>query len=356
MKKLIVLSFIFISWELSAQVVITQSNFPTVGTMIYRNLDTTQVEFDPGTAGPGNVWNYGGLNSDSVLTFNFIDPNSTPYSADYPGSTLAVEMATDLYAFLSVSNAAAEELGFAGDAGSFGLNGVTIKFKYNLPLTMMPFPAQFGTSFVDSAWGEIRIPGSALGQPSIDSIALKRYVKRTANFDATGSLTINSENWQSALRKRIFEESLDSVFLKIFGNWADGSFMVPPTSSTDLIYEWYVNGQNFPVLVATMNEIGDSALSRQFYAPGTFKSKSVHSVFTVYPNPASNVLYFTGNVANVQSVLVYNTLGQKQEAQFVIKNNQIEVFLNGLSNGIYIYQIVGKDSKIISKGRFVVEK
>ncbi len=356
MKKLIVLSLISLSWKLSAQVVITQSNFPTAGTTVSRNLDTLKVEFDPGTPGPGNTWNYGGLNSDTILTYNFLDASATPYVADYPGSTLALEMATDLYAYFSVTNTAAEELGFGGDAGAFGFSGTTIKFKYNQPLTFMPFPAQLGTSFVDSASGEVRLPGSAIGLPSIDSVALKRYIKRTGNFDASGSLTVNTENWQNALRYKRLDESKDTVFLKIFGTWTEGSAFVPPTTNTDLTYEWYVNGHSFPVLIATMNAIGDSALSREFYKPGTAKSKSSNLVFSVYPNPASNVIYFNGNTTNVQSVVIYNMIGQKQEVQAIVKNNQVEISLNGLSNGIYSYQIVGKDSKVISTGKFVIQK
>ncbi len=357
MKRFIILTLVMLGWELSAQVVITQSTFPSAGATFNRNVDTTAKEFDPGMAGSTNVWNYGGLNSDSIQTFNFTNPSSTPYASDYPQSNLSLQIAPDLYQYFKVDNAAAEELGLAGDGGNMGFGGVIFKFKFNQPLTFMPFPGQFGTNFVDSAYGEIKLAGSDIGQPSIDSVALKRNVVRTGTFDASGSLTVNTENWQNALRYKIIEESTDSVFIKIFGTWTDGSgFGVPPTSNTDLTYHWFVSGQSFPVLTANMNAIGDSAMSIQFYASATSKSKNSQSVFSVYPNPASDFINFSGDLTNVHNVIIYNTLGQKQEAQTVIKNNQVEVSLNGFANGIYIYQIVGKDSKIISTGKFVVEK
>lgn len=357
MKKIIALFLVMLSGKLSAQVVITQSTFPTAGTTVSRGVDTTAREFDPGVAGTTNVWNYGGLNSDSTITYNFINPATTPYVSDYPQSNLSLEIAPDLYQYFKVDNAAAEELGFAGDGGSFGFSGVIFKFKFNQPLTLMPFPAQYGTNFVDSAYGEIRLAGSDVGQPAIDSVMLKRKVVRTGTFDASGSLTVNTENWQNALRYKKIEVSTDSAFVKILGTWTDASgFGVPPTTNTDLVYQWFVSGQNFPVLIANMNEIGDSAMSIQFYVPVTSKSKNSQTAFSVYPNPASDFIIFNGDFSNNSNILIYNTLGQKQEIQSVVNNHQAEISLKGLANGIYIYQITNKDNQVISTGKFVVEK
>lgn len=356
MKKIIILSFVMLGWELSAQVVLTQSNFPTAGTTVHRNIDTLKVEFDPGTAGNGNVWNYGGLNADSIAIYNFVNPSSTPYASDFPGANLAITVGNDLYGYLNISNSIAEELGFAGDGASLGAPGVTFTAKYNQPLTIMPFPAQFGTTFTDSSRVVITLPGSAIGAP-VDSVRVKRAINRNGSFDASGSLAVNAENWQNALRFNKNEVTTDSFFVYILGQWQDASGLgAPPSTSNSITYEWYVNGQNYPVFVAEMNAIGDSALSREFYVSGTSKSKASSTIFSVYPNPASDFLHFTGDLTGVQNIVIYNTLGQKQNTSFIIKNQQAEVALNGLSNGIYIYQIIGKDSKIISSGKFVVEK
>jgi hypothetical protein len=356
MKKISLLVLVLLGFKLSAQVVITQSNFPTAGTTITRNVDKTKVEFNPGVPGPGNVWNYGGLNADTTVTYNFVSPASTPYAAQYPTATLALESAQGLYAYLKVDNAAAEELGFAGDAAALGLPGVNIKFKYNSPLTFIPFPAQLNTSFVDSAKGEITLPGSAVGAP-FDSVKVKRKVVRTGNFDASGSLTVNTQSWQDALRYKRLEQSVDSFFVLFMGNWQDASGLgVPPTSNTDLFYEWYVNGQNYPVLTATMNSIGDSAVTRKFYAPTTSKSSPQTTITNLYPNPASDVLYFTGDFANAQTIVIYNALGQKQDISSLVQPNQITTYVNNLSNGIYSYQILDKNSKVISTGKFVIQR
>jgi len=358
MKKISLLVLVLLGFKLSAQVVITQSNFPTAGTTITRNVDTTKVEFVPGVPGPGNVWNYGGLNADTTVTYNFVSPASTPYAAQYPTATLAIEFAQDLYGYLKVDNAAAEELGFAGDAATLGMPGVNFEFKYNDPLTFIPFPAQLNTSFVDSAMGEIKLPGSAVGAPPlVDSVKVKRKVVRTGNFDASGSLTVNTQSWQDALRYKRLEQSVDSFFVLIGGSWQDASvYGFPPTSETDLSYEWYVNGQNYPVLIATMNEIGDSAVTREFYAPTSSKSSPQTTITNLYPNPASDVLYFTGGFANAQTIVIYNALGQKQDISSLVQPNQITTYVNNLSNGIYSYQILDKNSKVISTGKFVIQR
>lgn len=357
MKRLILLSFVMWSVELSAQVVITQSQFPTAGTTIYRNVHNTPMEFDPGVPGPGNVWNYGGLNADTIITYSFIDPSTTPYTADFSNANLAIEVTQGFYAYFNVTNTIAEELGFAGDATALG---APISFdmmgKYNPPLTFMLFPSQLGTSFIDSSIILITLPGSVIQAP-FDSVRVKRKTIRNSDFNAAGSLTVNSENWQNALRLHKTEVQIDSFFVKVGQMWMDASSIgFPPSTETQVNYEWYVNGQNFPVLVAYMNAIGDSATSLEFYATGTSKSKANQSVFSVYPNPASDFINISGNVSNVQEVVIYNTLGQKQNISYVIKNQQVEVALNELANGIYIYQVIGKNNKILSTGKFVVEK
>lgn len=357
MKRLILLSFVMWSVELSAQVVITQSQFPTIGTTIYRNVHNTPMEFDPGVPGPGNVWNYGGLNSDTVIIYNFVDPSTTPYASNFSNANLALEVDASLYVYLNVSNSIAEEIGFGGDATALGSPmSFNIVAKHNQPLTIMPFPSQLGTSFIDSSIIQTTLPGSVIQVP-FDSVRIKRRIIRNGNFNAAGSLTVNSESWQSALRFHKVETQQDSFFIysSTFG-WQDASALVPPSTNTDVTYEWYVNGQNFPVLVAYMNTIGDSATSLEFYATGTSKSKANQSIFSVYPNPASDFINISGNVSNVQEVVIYNTLGQKQNISYVIKNQQVEVALNELANGIYVYQVIGKNNKILSTGKFVVEK
>lgn len=359
MKKLGFVLLLVTSLCAHAQVTITQSNFPTAGTSVSRAQDTLKVEFDPGTPGTGNTWNYGGMVAHRIVNFDFVAPSGTPYASDYPTSNLAIDQ-QGLFIYWNVNNSMAEELGFAGDGNIFGFPGVTFTFKWNSPLINIPFPATYNTIYSDSAVGQIVLPGSAVNQPMIDSVKLVRHIIRNGQFDATGSLTVNSENFPNALRHKRTDNTLDSVFIKAQitqGQWVDASsFGAPPQQGTEITYDWFVNGHNFPVLTANMNAIGDSAITRTFYQPTTNKQNDLLHNVQVYPNPASYSLYIAGEMQNVHTVIFTNTLGQSFSLPFQQSANKLHIQTETLPNGIYSFQLFNKEQQVIHQGKIAIQK
>jgi hypothetical protein len=67
------------------------------------------------------------------------------------------------------------------------------------------------------------------------------------------------------------------------------------------------------------------------YAIG-IKENGANSLFGVYPNPALNDLFITGQAAKIYDVIIYNELGMKV-MEFSHIGNRIDV--SNLSEGLY---------------------
>jgi hypothetical protein len=67
--------------------------------------------------------------------------------------------------------------------------------------------------------------------------------------------------------------------------------------------------------------------------------------FRAYPNPTSNILYLSGNIA-IQSVSVYNSLGKLCLKQEVKEANSATLNLQGLSNGLYIIRAYSINNQV----------
>lgn len=63
----------------------------------------------------------------------------------------------------------------------------------------------------------------------------------------------------------------------------------------------------------------------------------IASAIKVYPNPAKNVIYIKGDIANI---VMYNSFGQKVKASL----NKEQIDVTSLDNGIYFLTVIGSDN------------
>ncbi len=84
---------------------------------------------------------------------------------------------------------------------------------------------------------------------------------------------------------------------------------------------------------------------------GSYRTQSIKRTFTVYPNPASDVLFVNSGDGEIDKVVVYNSTGQ-----ILMENNFAEhkIHLNNLTNGVYYLKI--SSSSMVEVHRFVVKK
>ena len=76
--------------------------------------------------------------------------------------------------------------------------------------------------------------------------------------------------------------------------------------------------------------------------------------FTIYPNPANEILYLKGNNKLSASFLLYDITGRKI-MEHAINSGYAEISLSGLSGGLYLYRINTKDG-ISVNGKLIIAK
>gem|GEM_PF-5984221 len=76
----------------------------------------------------------------------------------------------------------------------------------------------------------------------------------------------------------------------------------------------------------------------------------------LFPNPNHGQFTIESSVVSGQSLVeVYNMLGERVFMQYSLPDTQCHVNLSNQPAGIYLYRIIGADSKSIATGKFVIE-
>lgn len=72
--------------------------------------------------------------------------------------------------------------------------------------------------------------------------------------------------------------------------------------------------------------------------------------FTLYPNPASDIIYLSGDIDNLDRIEVFSISGQLVKT---LSSNMASINLSGLQDGVYLFKMYhtfnGESSKIIIK-------
>lgn len=70
--------------------------------------------------------------------------------------------------------------------------------------------------------------------------------------------------------------------------------------------------------------------------------------FSVYPNPASDVLYISSTVSEPYTVTIFDSVGKQLFTQHV-QNRQATVDVSSLSSGLFFVEIRTKTAKTVQK-------
>lgn len=184
----------------------------------------------------------------------------------------------------------------------------------------------------------------------------KIYNPPEITVDVTGNLYI-AEYFNSRVRK----VSFCAVPLNMN---IGGAFTVCPSDSTTLIasgasnYTWSVNAGAAltasvsvkPAVSSTYSVIGESgqcaaadSVTVNIISCSAGIAGQVGINFTMYPNPATNVVTVqTGFIPDTQ-VEIYNSLGEKVFSD-IIKNKETTININSLSEGMYLVRFLKNNS------------
>lgn len=354
MKKIFTLILSVLAIHSLAQITITQTDLPIVGTYYINATDSNYVAPIP-AGGAAQSWNYSSLLNNVQDTIGFMSSVGTPYASTFPQANLAgFDANTNAWIYF-ISNSTGFYVNGAYSSAFFG----GILLNYNPPQLIVPAPFTYNDTRLSNYRFEYADTTSLIsGSP--DSV--KYIINGTINMlgDGYGLLTLPNANHPNTLRIKSTTVQSDTIQVKIpFVGWT--TFSSTQTQTTN--YRWVKNGtaSNALLLEISADSAGQTSETSSYLLNSGVVAVSNEvkneSKTTAYPTPAKDFITFNfNNRLNSDAVLViYNAQGQKVKQ---INVGNLDIFtarVNLFVNGVYFYNVVSTNG-IEDKGRFVVNK
>ena len=312
---LITAGFIILNFAAFSQPVLTVSNsvFNFGETSTSYLADTTGVQ--QGASGAGQTWNFSNLSiGTSSTTTNYVDPSGTPYSSNFPASTLAALSGND-YTYYQLSG---------NDYLLIGLANSSLIMVYSDPTKFLNFPFSYNSNITDNCASTY----------TISSITYNMTGTTTTTADGYGNLVLPSGTY-------------NTLRIKFVQNATSTSTSVTMTTNT-ISYFWYDGVHKNALLNITYTEntvMGTTTKNKvvsvlaDVAALNDFNTDDVN--LNIFPNPAkdaANIIYSLDEKSDV-SFSVYNSTGQNvlsfPERKLQAGNYTESINVNGLPKGIY---------------------
>lgn len=326
-----------------SQFTIVSADMPSVGNIIVRQSDTLSVFF-PGAAGSGVLWDFTAAIAHEPETTFVVAPSTTPFASDYPTSNLAFTRDNNNFMFLTNSSS---DLTVQGLGGNYITGNDVLAF--NPELTMYEFPLAYNDNMSDNYAVELETDGSSFG---VYKIKFKRSGTVEDTVDGYGTLKTPYGTYE-ALRVKRHEVAIDSVFIKYVSDLEPWSLFYD-SNAPMITYSWLTKEEKLPTVEMTMNATGDTAATFVFSTSiGTFSiEEENYTQAIVAPNPANDLtsiyLPYSITVEKTQFRLT-DIHGKVVQSRFVMSGNRIDVHLDALPSGVYIYYIEGGPLPITGK-------
>lgn len=374
MKKLLPLLFIGAVGSANAQVVIDEADFAEAGETITFGKDNAidaSLNFSLGASGGGQAYDFSMLATDELSDVGFYAPGDVQSGSDFPTADLAVDQIGGIYAFAEVGNGEVNIIGLGGDfAEQLGSPvPIVVSLPAINPWKLFEFPASVNSSvLVDTAefmgefYSDGLIPPDVSNFWDPDSVRLKRTIYYSAEIDGDGTLTDPLGGTHSVIRMQVEETSIDTIW-----GWtqADGwelptgiaAVVVGPQMET-VVRTRYI-GKEVGYYVADIITNNGEPESGSFISNQSQCCTGIEEVVAagqtvLYPNPTSNTVRVrTGG--DIYQLNIMDMSGKLlQTERLTIDGQTIE--LNGLANGLYVYQMLDEAGKMAHTGRLSVIK
>lgn len=319
MKKIYaILSLFFIGYQSNAQLTLTQAaNEPVIGDVWNLQLydSTTSV---PKTTGTGVIWNFNSLTINTFTSITtFTNVASAPSATAYPLANIAGVRSSTKADFYKTS---ANKLEFAG----FVDNSQVV---FNPPVAWYNWPISYGST-----------TSGTLAATETNGTNTANWAG-IANFQATGTGTVVLPGGATFNNCLQFRRVVD---VNITGSYTSQYHIVQ--------YEYFSAARKLPILkVEYFAATTGTNVSKDF---NLLVDKSALSVginelsvsaneMSVYPVPASNMLYFNlPNNQDAEQVYLMDINGKTVYSS--TNNNAIDV--TSFAKGIYVLKVISKES------------
>lgn len=369
-KNILLFILILLTYDLIAQITVTNSTFPESGDTlrIARDMDP-----DINLQNPGEdiTWNFTSLDG-PVFESIIEDASQGSAFADFSNATILTGEIGIAETYFQATSSEYTSLGFSGqDPLGFGLDVI---FKNTPPLIERMSPLNFeddynsnSSTFVPFAWDELpaTITDSLALPISPDSIAIGVETSRTEIVDAWGKVFL-PVGYFDVLRVRRWDVTETKVEAYLpFIQWTDVTDIIGGGlgGDTTLTYRYYNDVSKEPIAVITVDPITEEPTSAQFKSvdpsTGIIKLHKKQPSIYAYPNPAIDKVRF--DVVNVPSgkydLNIYNILGIKvwsQQYEFGNTSDTVQLNVSDFNKGTYLYSLVNDRGKTIMTKRLVV--
>jgi hypothetical protein len=334
MKK-IYLSFlsIFCAGVINAQLTQT-NNAPAVGDN-FMTVGVNSVGIVPGASGTGVTWNFSSVTTTTATNnYTVVTPASTGSASTYPSASAAVQWGTNNNFYSST----AASLSFWG--GNMSLAGTSALMTFTSPAVYAKYPMSFGTTTTSVVGGTANI----LGQPGSFTGSV------TSTIDGMGTLQLPTTTINNAMRVMI-----SSMYTFTF-TFTNGT-------ANQLRYDWYNPASSKSALFSISNTTLTTPLGtttetvvtiNSMYVLGVKEQSAVSQEFSVYPNPAKEMITmeFTNNNGEQMSYEIVNALGQP-----VLRSNlgnqtglsKASINISHLESGIYFVKLNNGSNHSVKK-------
>ncbi len=317
-----------------AQPTINLGSVPGFGSTI-TSRDVNGTGINPGPAGANQTWNFTAYpDTGAPVTLTYVNPTTTPFSADFLNSNYAFQSETidgaTNYGYYNLNVSTFELLG----NGTVNSDNTTQVISLSNPQTALSFPTTLNSTNSDTYKVEF-----ANELFSIASTGTSTYLA-----DAYGTLTTSSGTYSNVLRLKRRNATLDTIsspFGTFYGTSSSTAYEYMRVATGATLVAWTISYDT------SQTDLGGETISLNVrHTTGEFPAateQDKHSLnLGIFPNPASNqVLIMLPEAANVT---VFDLGGRAVLTQdFSLSGNTMPILdVSALPSGTYITRAKGK--------------
>lgn len=336
MKKTLLSIAIIISAAAEAQT-LTQANSAPVAGNSYTTYQCDSTGISAGASGAGQTWNFSSIITHSSIAKSYI--SSVNSNTVYAPADVYVNSTTspDNSYYKSTSN----DLKYYG--GNFMILTFAVSLTYTVPSIKAIYPMSLNTTTSSAVSGSVTLNGSVNGTFTGNS---------GVTADATGTLVLAGKTFTDVIRV-VTTQALNA------------SLSIGTGTVTQLTYDYYsaaaAKAPIFSISTSTIVSLAGTStqtlvtILKDYPTASINEAQQANTELNVFPNPSSSFVNF--NTINVEAtkVIAYDLTG-KMVVSELIEFGKAKMNVHTLSNGLYLYTVIGKNNQVLTTGKFNVSK
>lgn len=377
---LLFISLFFTS--VSAQITITASNLPSIGSINNRIVinDLQGITADYGNGDVNEQYTFDGLEGSPIIQERYVSPGSVDTEGLFPTANLARVSKDNFYQELLVKNDAGIKV-----IGGISLNPINtstsllweVNGDYFIRKTPMNYQDNYSQEVSISATvSSSFLPDSILNQfpIEVDSFRFKINISTESEVDGYGTIYVNNFKSVDVLRQQYYESTDPRIEVR--------SSIIPWIDVTDIVkqafpqiagflkadtiysYRFYSDASAFNVLEveteASRTELSGVDYSEDALVTSLISTEDLSYGYdiSVSPNPSNGKVTFDIKVKEPgdYKIRILNIIGYQlwSDEYFIYDKKSMKHDFSELRRGTYFYSLVSPDGKTLVTKRMLI--